>query len=221
MKIITNVEVIIGTYDEEPLYRRFIVIESVAKATWTNITFDMLGLDELETLVKYKCKIRNTNNTYYNLPYFLYSSRWGFCMIDTSNKWLQYYYTDTGTTVDRMELEIIYTKGDNMILDKLYPMDNEEHKLGENKYIKHFTGTTNANDRYTIVPHGLTNVSMIHCYGTIAGGGAERGVTPNNKLNEEWDWGMGCDSVNYSIGCPSGSSCRGKTYHVWLIYSKI
>ena len=99
--------------------------------------------------------------------------------------------------------------------DKYYPMDALEHEIGDNLFVKHFSGESTTGDETLIEAFdGL----LLHSYGYV-GGTTYRfplgtHVPSSNTSSDVYQTVSSGD-----IGFETGSDVRGH-YDIWLVYQK-
>lgn len=126
----------------------------------------------------------------------------------------------TGTKIADFEIDGVEgelyapTGGGGSSLDLLFPNDNDEHQIGENLYIKRYTGTL-ASTQNTPADANFTH-TLVSAYGTAG------------KGNDIYNIGAYFSNTYFasvvklsnSLNVCVGSAFYGGSYTIWAVYTK-
>ena len=99
-------------------------------------------------------------------------------------------------------------------LSSLFPTDNDEHQIGENLYIKRYTGTL-ASTQNTTADANFTH-TLLGAYGTAGNGTDIYNIGAYFASN----YFASVVKLSNALTVCVGSAFYGGSYTIWAIYSK-
>ena len=129
---------------------------------------------------------------------------------------VSYDNTSSGLTADDVQEAVDELAGGlSVACGDLYPMDTDEHEIGDNLFVKHFTGESTTGDETLIEAFTGT---LLHSYGYV-GGSTYRFPLGTHVPSSNTSSDVYITVSSGDVGFETGSDVRGH-YDIWLVYKK-